>query len=785
MFIGISNPFTGLCVLISVAMDSMYICGFYCASVIFGIFWCFYLKINREMIYNGLYPCQCIMVSIYMTLSHANNINLWTELAVLFFLSLIEIITFQTLCELLVVRLKCSPSTIAGILWSLIFMISLRGSNHFMTTNTGAGYVTVWDPEKINITLGLTPKRYAYETLRGAAFYSATLNVYGAIPLFIGIAVGSPILAIGMWVGSFLGIGSAWCIGIDPDEMFNGAYGVNGAVVFANLCSVYFVLNIHSCIIAAVATFGTVLGCIAMNYTLAPTGVGCSVLPAILCILMVYLSRNHFPRLIPVELVCITTPEDHITRYLLSQKIIRHLNIKRHLKSYKHLSSDKLQNLERSLLPILMCSYASKDERKKLNTLLFYNANPNNRDYDGRTPLHIAAAENRVEVTSLLLKYANDINAQDNFGNTAVMESLRCGHYEMAEYLHSLGGCISMPPEKLAAKLCYFVAKGDNKSLYNWLKCGASPNVADYDERTPLHLSYACDNKGALELLVKFGANGEKKDRWGQTPMQGDHTVVLELAAKEPEQRKRPLNLNMSNSRSNMKKSPDAADHDLIAAVILALLGSEDREHIDMLLPSLLCEAAQAGCDDIIREVIHQLDNPNPGDYDGRTPLHLACETGNLQIVRMITKNGAELDCKDRFGVTPLCAATLSGHVEVCHFLREKGATLNMTNEATIELLFWTVHTNDIDLLELVVLNGIDLTCRDYDGRSVFGQAKDVGSKGILSYLMSEDLKEVREFDGQLGAKVETDEAPPLYDEITAGNDVPEYDEIVREDTEC
>ena len=54
---------------------------------------------------------------------------------------------------------------------------------------------------------------------------SATLNVYGAIPLFIGIAVGSPILAIGMWVGSFLGIGSAWCIGIDPDDMFNGAYG--------------------------------------------------------------------------------------------------------------------------------------------------------------------------------------------------------------------------------------------------------------------------------------------------------------------------------------------------------------------------------------------------------------------------------------------------------------------------------------------------------------------------------------------------------------------------------
>jgi len=78
-------------------------------------------------------------------------------------------------------------------------------------------------------------------------------------------------------------------------------------------------------------------------------------------------------------------------------------------------------------------------------------------------------------------------------------------------------------------------------------------------------------------------------------------------------------------------------------------------------------------------------------------------------------------------------------------------------------------------------LNGIDLTCRDYDGRSVFGQAKDVGSKGILNYLMSDELKDIREYDGQLGAKIEQDETPPQYEEITA----PDYDEITRADSQC
>ena len=71
-----------------------------------------------------------------------------------------------------------------------------------------------------------------------------------------------------------------------------------------------------------------------------------------------------------------------------------------------------------------MCSYVSRDERKKLNKLLLYGANPNYKDYDGRTPLHIAAAENRVEMAALLLKYQNDINAVDNFGNTATAGTL-------------------------------------------------------------------------------------------------------------------------------------------------------------------------------------------------------------------------------------------------------------------------------------------------------------------------------------------------------------------------
>ena len=39
-------------------------------------------------------------------------------------------------------------------------------------------------------------------------------------------------------------------------------------------------------------------------------------------------------------------------------------------------------------------------------------------------------------------------------------EALNSNNFEMAEYLHSLGGLVVMETEKLASKLCYFVSKG-------------------------------------------------------------------------------------------------------------------------------------------------------------------------------------------------------------------------------------------------------------------------------------------------------------------------------------
>jgi len=72
-----------------------------------------------------------------------------------------------------------------------------------------------------------------------------------------------------------------------------------------------------------------------------------------------------------------------------------------------------------------------------------------------------------------------------------------------------------------------------------------------------------------------------------------------------------------------------------------------------------------------IRRAVAQGCNVNYRDYDLRTPLHLACNFGHLEIVKYLVTHGAIISAKDRFGNTPYDEAKNNNFWEVVHFLKE------------------------------------------------------------------------------------------------------------------
>ena len=65
----------------------------------------------------------------------------------------------------------------------------------------------------------------------------------------------------------------------------------------------------------------------------------------------------------------------------------------------------------------------------------------------------------------------------------------------------------------------------------------------------------------------------------------------------------------------------------------------------------------------------------NGGDYDGRTPLHLAASEGHDKVVRYFITRGVNVNPRDRWGGTPLADAMRQHHDKVVSMLKHAGGT--------------------------------------------------------------------------------------------------------------
>lgn len=63
-----------------------------------------------------------------------------------------------------------------------------------------------------------------------------------------------------------------------------------------------------------------------------------------------------------------------------------------------------------------------------------------------------------------------------------------------------------------------------------------------------------------------------------------------------------------------------------------------------------------------------EVDRP---DYDGMTPLCLACMLGNKNVVQLLLQRNADVGHWDRNGRTPLLLACANGHHSVVKILLE------------------------------------------------------------------------------------------------------------------
>ncbi|KAF5344085.1 hypothetical protein D9758_008830 [Tetrapyrgos nigripes] len=120
----------------------------------------------------------------------------------------------------------------------------------------------------------------------------------------------------------------------------------------------------------------------------------------------------------------------------------------------------------------------------------------------------------------------------------------------------------------------------------------------------------------------------------------------------------------------------------------------------------------------------HTLDWPNS---HGKTPLHLAAQKGDEELVRMLCDLGADYDLADSEGNTPLHYASAWGHIPVVQLLIERGCQFSARNDDGFTATDYAYSFSTKETLEDTAR--IQFENNKKSRRAVFAQAASRGSE--------------------------------------------------------
>ncbi|XP_076083369.1 uncharacterized protein LOC143054293 isoform X2 [Mytilus galloprovincialis] len=386
---------------------------------------------------------------------------------------------------------------------------------------------------------------------------------------------------------------------------------------------------------------------------------------------------------------------------------------------------------------------------KTVEILLKGRSNIDGANTEGETPLYTACVGGYYSLVNFLIEKEADINKQNKYRRTPLYATCLMGHVAIVSLLVNKGKNVFHNKDSLIA-----ASLGVNDTIVEKLISNdCCVNTVDMNGKTALFIACEEGYTEIVKLLIENNADIYKVDSEGKTPLHaaccvGNNDIVSMLMSKDLDLNMFDLDLETPLHKACRKGSIDVISN------LLAFGADIYKTNRDVHTPAHIAKTEGSIVDVRILKALEEKEieqteeqnltpkNKNKVTSDliqyGWTPLYEACINGDIDTVKLLIRNRADVNMKTDSDEMPLVAACQQGHGFLIQMLIDKGADVD-------DALCCAAHKGYDRTIKILLHKGGNIGYKGVNGKSLLSLAWEQGSTKAVKFLLEKgaDFREI------------------------------------------
>lgn len=364
------------------------------------------------------------------------------------------------------------------------------------------------------------------------------------------------------------------------------------------------------------------------------------------------------------------------------------------------------------------------------------------------TPLHYAARQGEVTITRLLINAKALTTNIDNIGMTPLHHAAQRGHVEIVNLLVA-AKALTYSQDALGMTPLHYAVKENHIAIVAALCPHASLiNIQDKEGLTPFHYAMEPGKADFIRIFIRAKANLHIPANDGDTPLSRLKHLLSRRHSSYPFGLALPLDVIQEIFVELLKTKDSVAVKGVINTV--GLSNQEVIYFSSKKGKTLLHWAIVHGDVEAVILLIRYGSNINAADEDGLTPLHFAIASGEVQVVELLVQLGGDINAankegltpldyakhnlnltmlkktlyfRDKEGRTPLHVAALSSNIQSVEELLRCGSDVNVVDSQGLTPLHYAIRNGNAAIVEKLVDANADINIQTKKGLTVLEYA--------------------------------------------------------------